>query len=179
MKIRILLLAISILAVSACSKSHEPPQTYKLDTKTVQEVFNKLAKSTGAPDIIEPLQILDSDEVNAWTDGKNITITTGLMKHIENNDELALVLAHEMGHVLNGDVTRGDQPMDPRVIEANADKMGAFIMMRAGFDVCKGKQIFKVFEEIYGDSAIPSDHPDDAFRLDQLNLPQCSYAWAL
>lgn len=147
----------------------------------IQEVFNKLAMNSGTTHIL-PLIILDTPMANAWTDGKNITITTGLLDIMNgNDDELAMVFGHEMGHVINYDLEHQAMenyvkfPIDNRYKEAAADKIGAYIMMRAGFNECNGKGIFAKFKEHFGDDAGAEGHPDEAFRLDQLNLPQCSY----
>lgn len=138
----------------------------------VQRVYNKLALVSGTQKMV-PLVVLQSPIINAWTDGFNITITTGMLKLIKNNHELAMVLGHEMAHVLAGDTTRDGQPIDPNFIEANADKLGAYIMMRAGYDPCIGKEIMRTFKDKFGDDASAQGHPGNAYRLDQLDLPQC------
>ncbi len=147
----------------------------------IQTIFDKLAVNSGTTHIL-PLIVLKTPMANAWTDGKNITITTGLLNIINgNDDELAMVLGHEMGHVINYDLEHGAMEMilnyqiDNRYKEAAADKMGAYIMMRAGFNECNGYSIMMKFKEAFGDDAGAEGHPDNAFRADQLNLPQCSY----
>ena len=48
--------------------------------------------------------LLDSDEVNAFAcPGGTIFITKGMLKTVENEDELAAVLAHEIAHVNHRD----------------------------------------------------------------------------
>jgi predicted Zn-dependent protease len=42
------------------------------------------------------------DSVNAWTDGSRIWITRGMIRFLRNDDELALVLAHELAHAKRG-----------------------------------------------------------------------------
>lgn len=138
----------------------------------VKEVYRNLALKAGSKNI-EPLVILDSGIINAWTDGSTTTITTGLLKIIKNDDELAMVLSHEISHSLAGDVGRKGEYILQTYLEANADKLGAYLMLRAGYDPCIGKEIFRTFERLFGDDPSPSDHPDNAFRLDQLDLPQC------
>ncbi len=171
------------IAISAFTYNHvvfadSAKRSY--DPVHVQVIFDKLAMNSGTTSIL-PLVILKSPMVNAWTDGKNITITTGLLDLMNgNDDELALVLGHEMGHVINYDLEHGIMedvlgfPVDNRYKEAAADKIGAFIAMRAGFDVCNGKSIFAKFKVAFGDDAGAMGHPDQAFRLDQLDLPQCN-----
>ncbi len=145
----------------------------------VQAIFDKLAVNSGTTHIL-PLKILKTDDANAWTDGVNITITTGLLNIMNgNDDELALVLGHEMGHVINYDLEHSAMedvlkfPIDGRYKEAAADKIGAYIMMRAGFNECNGRDIFNKFKEHFGDDAAAMGHPDNAFRADQLDLPMC------
>jgi hypothetical protein len=38
------------------------------------------------------------DEVNAWADGSNVTVTSAMLRFVTDNDELAAVLAHEIAH---------------------------------------------------------------------------------
>lgn len=40
----------------------------------------------------------DSSDVNAAADGRSIAVTRGMLRFVENDDELALVLAHELAH---------------------------------------------------------------------------------
>lgn len=63
-------------------------------------VVQSLAEKAGRPEIIYRVGILDTDQVNAFaTPGGYILITKGLLKIIQNEQELAGVLAHEMGHI--------------------------------------------------------------------------------
>lgn len=45
------------------------------------------------------------DDVNAWTDGDNIYVTRGLLRFIQNDDELAIIIAHEIAHAVRGHVS--------------------------------------------------------------------------
>jgi len=38
------------------------------------------------------------DEINAWGDGANVTVTSAMLRFVTDNDELAAVLAHEIAH---------------------------------------------------------------------------------
>jgi len=38
------------------------------------------------------------DEVNAWSDGSNVTVTSAMLRFVVDNDELAAVLAHQIAH---------------------------------------------------------------------------------
>jgi len=63
-------------------------------------VLQTLTEKTGRPEIIYRVGILDSDEINAFAaPGGYILVTKGLLKNVKNEQELAGVLAHEMGHI--------------------------------------------------------------------------------
>lgn len=46
--------------------------------------------------------VIDHYEANAFTDGKVVAVLTGMLDFVKNDDELALMLAHEIGHVMKG-----------------------------------------------------------------------------
>ena len=142
----------------------------RVSNEHVQKIYEQLAINSGQQDV-PPLVIVDSTDINAWTDGETVTITTAILAAFENDDQLALVMAHEIAHAINHDILHDD--MDQATVEAHADKLGAFIMMRAGFDVCKGKEFFGVMKRLFGDTSLASSHPNFAYRLDQLDLPLC------
>jgi hypothetical protein len=49
-----------------------------------------------------PVVLGNSDAVNAYADGKKIIITKGMMRFAQDDQNLALVIAHELGHNLMG-----------------------------------------------------------------------------
>ena len=51
------------------------------------------------PDLQYHFAVLDTDEVNAFAaPGGYIFVTRGMLRDVENEDELAAILAHEIGH---------------------------------------------------------------------------------
>lgn len=44
------------------------------------------------------VEILDESEINAYADGEKIYVTRALLKFVSTDEELALVLAHELAH---------------------------------------------------------------------------------
>ncbi len=52
-----------------------------------------------------PINIMENSEINAFADGSQIFVTTGMMRFLED-DELALVIGHEMAHNTLGHLTR-------------------------------------------------------------------------
>ncbi len=133
-------------------------------------IYETLRKDSGQGDVLPPLTVDNSGEVNAFTTPEGITVFRGLLEKVDK-DELALVLGHEISHFLLGHVflpyyANKDQV---RVEEMQADKYGAFLMMRSGYDICKGRDLFKLFITLFGDNQ-DQDHPDFAFRYAQLNV---------
>ena len=52
-----------------------------------------------------PISIEENSTINAFADGSQIIVTTGMMRFVDD-DELALVIGHEMAHNILGHVTR-------------------------------------------------------------------------
>ena len=52
---------------------------------------------------------IDPSSINAFTDGKNVFVTEGMIRFLKNDDELAHILAHEIAHIYRGhtEATRG------------------------------------------------------------------------
>lgn len=88
------------------------------------------------------LRLRASTAINAFANGRNITVTTGMMDFTDSDDELALILGHELAHntmghirkvvgnfILSGFATRYTRPF-----ELESDYVGLYYMVRAGFD---------------------------------------------
>ena len=90
------------------------------------------------------LAITASSTLNAWADGRNILVTTGMAKFSRNDDELSFVIAHEMahnilGHSLGGGGTRGILGMSKvKRDEIDADRFAVRLMAKAGFEPAGG-----------------------------------------
>lgn len=53
-----------------------------------------------------PAVLGESDAVNAYADGERIIITKGMMRFARDDQDLALVIAHELGHNLMGHIDK-------------------------------------------------------------------------
>ena len=139
------------------------------------------------------VHLIASQQVNGIADGRRVGVTTGAMRFLHSDSELAWVLAHEIGHnVLNH--SQNDQlgamlnaflgatvgtsatvpPSVPRrSLEAQADYIGAYIMARAGYDVYAIKQFWRRIENLRSGGKQPEldvNHPTTAERLAALEM---------
>lgn len=87
------------------------------------------------------IRLTQTSTINAYADGKNITMTAGMMNFVKNDDELALIIGHELGHntmghirkivsniILTAGATRYTRPF-----ESESDYVGMYYMVRAGY----------------------------------------------
>lgn len=94
------------------------------------------------------VQLNPSDELNARADGRRLFISTALAGFAQTDDELALILGHELAHNVlrhrswaeTGGEGRTvvDRDCDPRLCgagdhERQADRVGLYLMARAGY----------------------------------------------
>lgn len=105
-----------------------------------------------------PHEIKRSEELNAYADGQKVYVTASLLDFAESDDELALVMAHEISHnmlehtgrnisralmgairdaVIAGTVGGSKGAEHAGSDEAQADYLGIYIMTRAGFDATR------------------------------------------
>jgi len=134
------------------------------------------------------VQLIESDRINGIADGRHVGVTTGTMRFVDSDDELAWVVAHEIAHnllnhsqnaqlraMLNAFVgaTMGASVEAPtevprRSLEARADYVGAYIMARAGYDVRVIKQFWRRMAGLRSGEEKPDmdvTHPTTAERL--------------
>lgn len=141
-----------------------------IDKEKIRGIYLKLLAQTGLVQDALPLNIIESSSENAYNDGQRIVIYTGLIENTRSEDEIALVLAHEIAHGMLGHLTMLPKTnTEISILESNADKMGAVYMMKAGYNICKGRLIFKRWREING-NALGQTHPDQSYRYEELNI---------
>ncbi len=88
-----------------------------------------------------PVNLRMSGAVNAYATGKSIIVTTAMMDFAKTDEQLALVVGHELAHntmahirktiqnmILSGFATRTTRPF-----EAEADYVGLYYMARSGY----------------------------------------------
>lgn len=135
------------------------------------------------------VKLVDSPVVNAFSDGSHIVVTSGLLAFVRSPDELAWVLAHEIGHhalehsgraklqdVLNRFLTAtvGEVPQEIVQIELErqADQFGAHLLVRAGFDLQKARSFLECIQTSRSrvtTAEFARSHPSDQERLAALD----------
>jgi predicted Zn-dependent protease len=162
--------------------------------RRVRYVVGKLVRATG----IEPLQreinlrlrgyrfeweanIARDDQVNAFClPGGKIIVFTGILGVAENDDQVAVVLGHEMAHALahhanervardaSGRVSFLRGKAYDRQQESEADHIGLFLMTFAGFNPREAIRFWAQMEQRGSRGQIPeflSDHPSGTRRI--------------
>ena len=74
------------------------------------------------------ITVMESDEVNAFTDGRTIRVMSGILGMVVDDDELALVLSHEVGrNIMNHIAIQKWQAMGGAVAGAMMDVLAAAV----------------------------------------------------
>jgi predicted Zn-dependent protease len=167
------------------------------DFEQVQRVSRRIAEAVQ----IEPLQreinlhvadypfeweycVIESPQVNAFClPGGKIGVFTGLLRIVQNDDQLAAVLAHEVAHAVAHHASeriaraqtgyRGLFALSfNREQESEADHIGVFLMTFADYDPQNAVEFWKEMERVRSSRPqlpeIISDHPSDQRRISQL-----------
>ena len=112
------------------------------ETVQIQRSNNKMPITLSSDTICGyNVRLAQTSTINAYADGRNITMTTGMMNFVKNDDELALIIGHELGHNTMGHIrkivsniilslggTRYTRPF-----ESESDYVGLYYMVRAGY----------------------------------------------
>lgn len=140
-------------------------------------------------------QIVTGQGANAFVDEQGlVSITVDLLRYLDDEDEIAAVMAHEISHLLNGDgiasmgsmrrhqamryVLGGSSPSSSasrfagssRYLisrEAAADYLAAYLLSDAGYDLNKAGRIWVKLAKVSDRKAqsILATHPFSAERL--------------
>jgi predicted Zn-dependent protease len=167
------------------------------ESQRVRKVADRIIKASE----IEPLQremnlrkgyifewevnVFKNSQVNAFClPGGKIAVFTGILRVADNDDELATVLAHEIGHALAHHTSErvARQQMNgrsggiwekafDREQESEADHIGLFLMTFAGYDPDEAVRFWQRMAQLHSGREPPeilSDHPSDAHRVEQM-----------
>ena len=134
------------------------------------------------------VRLVTSPVINAFSDGSNIVLTTGLLDFVRSPDQLAWVIAHEVGHhalehaesaklqlMLNRFLgsTVGEKPIAIRQIELErqADVFAANLTTRAGFDLHEARRLLERMQvlQMPEENKLSQSHPPTQERLEALD----------
>lgn len=142
-------------------------KTHKKVLHVAQKIMvaNKINKRT-------PISIKSSpNTANAVTNGytREIVVYSGLLPYIENDDELAYVLAHEIAHDLDyhdGYLKYIAMNVNMKKFELKADTKAVDMMVKAGYNPIAAITIAnKIFAEPIFDWGFTYTHPKGSKRL--------------
>lgn len=157
--------------------------------KRLNNIAYKLIKSNNLPDGIS-IKVSAEDEANAYANiNKEIYVFKGMLNYAQTDEEIASVIAHEMGHIINGHNAKqsilntlianitGDSSKSvgaaavqelssaklSRKDEFEADLTGVDLMVKAGYNPLS---MISVLNKICGNYVdIISTHPSGEKRL--------------
>lgn len=110
-------------------------------------------------------QLLPSEDLDARADGSRIFITTGFVRYTVTDDQLAVVLGHELGHNVMKHRARIKEGTGGAIlgnagttvgglltVEREADYVGLYLMARAGYDYAAARDFWRQYGADYGRS---------------------------
>ncbi len=110
-------------------------------------------------------QLLPSEDLDARADGTRVFITTGFVRYTVTDDQLAVVLGHELGHNVMKHRARikeggtgailgnaGTMVSGLLTVEREADYVGLYLMARAGYDYASARDFWRQYGADYGKS---------------------------
>ena len=183
------------------ASKHYKTQADAVDYYKVYRVAEKLIRANNLDYINWRIEIYkDSVEPNAFSTNTNyIAISTSLIDNFgDNEDAMALVIGHEMGHALLGHQQRTAKIMrqmegqynlaksgnsvstlllagmkrkyliDSKNMEYAADVEGAKLAIHAGYNLDCGSEVISYFSSLPRQRDWLSDHPDPVKRLHNL-----------
>jgi hypothetical protein len=152
----------------------------------------RVATATAQPVCEFPTLLVRSPEINAAADGRVLAITTGLFELTRNDDELALILGHELAHNVLGHLKAAPDDKPSGILDAfvratigvavaksvtppysvanekQADYVGLYFMARAGYKVTAADAFWRRLNETTRATAVNVTHPTGEERLSAL-----------
>lgn len=138
-----------------------------------------------------PTLLVRSDDENAAADGTVLAITSGLLKHTSSDDEIALILGHELAHnvLRHLELVKTAKPAPGSLLDAftksaigtavaatvnrpfsiayekEADRVGLYFMARAGYNIDAASPFWKRLNETLKAKSVAATHPTGPERL--------------
>jgi hypothetical protein len=150
------------------------PVTLKISTSGGERRVTFAAESGCASNV----ELVARREVNAWADGARVMVSQGLLAQCATDDDLALVIGHEMAHNLlhhrsrlaaAGISENGLLPLsetgsrEMRETEEEADRLAVGMGITAGYDLSAAETFLSRL--LISVTPVAATHPDPERRL--------------
>ena len=149
-------------------KFHKELEKLRAKSDSLKVIYKRQGEervATFDPDLIcnYPILLVQNDSVNAFANGNQIGITTGMIRFAQKDEQLGLVIAHELGHNIMDHISKlrtnsllgtivdlaaayygvntqgvfgqAGARMYSQEFEAEADYVGIYYMERAGYSI--------------------------------------------
>lgn len=111
------------------------------------------------------VEVASCDAANAYVGDGQIKVCLGMLRFVKSDDELAVVLGHELGH-LPTSAEQGLLGAGQIDAERQADIRGLFYAHRAGYDIRAGAAVFeRMAVELSSGLWEADSHPSHAERI--------------
>ena len=158
----------NIKATENKEKFHKELEKLRAKSDSLKVIYKRQGEervATFDPDLIcnYPILLVQNDSVNAFANGSQIGITTGMIRFAQKDEQLGLVIAHELGHNIMDHISKlrtnsllgtivdlaaayygvntqgvfgqAGARMYSQEFEAEADYVGIYYMERAGYSI--------------------------------------------
>ncbi|MDO9420624.1 MAG: M48 family metallopeptidase [Herminiimonas sp.] len=145
------------------------------------------------------IELGNADNVNAYSDGRRVMVTRGMLNFVRNDGELAFVMAKELAHNALGHPSQqkmnatvggiienliritpdastlggsGGVRTMPQELDAAADKLALYMLVRAGYSIDGAAAFWQRLATQYPASvpnAYTAIHPSTAYRVDAIS----------
>lgn len=141
------------------------------EVQKITEVGSKIINANKLDKRIPIMLERDLKNVNAFSimNPKLVVVSSGLLPYIDNDDELAFIMGHEMAHAL--DAYQGvprwiAMKFNSKAYEYKADLIGIDLMEKAGYNpIAAITEMNKWMPESMFDGGIFTTHPKTSKRL--------------
>ncbi len=111
-----------------------------------------------------PAQLFYSELVNAHTNGEEIWVTSELLRQVDSDTSLALIIAHELAHA-----TRRHMDLKPtKALELEADRLSLIYLSHAGYSPADAVRLWQE-NPLNHEQDETGSHPSRTERLAVLN----------
>lgn len=128
---------------------------------------------TAIPGCPARIRLARSNQTNAFANGRYVTLTTSVLDFARSDNEVAVIIAHELAHNILGHPDRLEEQKVPRGLlrgfganadkvratEEEADRLGISLVWAAGYDASAAIPFWRRFYERFDGPQLFRTHP--------------------